>query len=803
MSESLLDIPAGVPDSVPANSRIYKDDCMYTFDTPENNDLGLDVDLKSYQAFLRTDEYNFTFENYAKTGNNWYLNINKTLKPEEERNKLLYDENGQKSQKLQKLEVREVPDDELYDTKLSIYDAADDISYPIEKLTLRFQNLVNEILTANSSNRNDEIKQWEQEIFPCEHSVDVEQFDVGTVDLSRCAECELTENLWICLHCGTLGCGRQQFGTALKGNSHALSHFEKTDHPVAVKLGSLSADSEDSCDVYCYRCNDEVKVPNLAEKLLRFGLDLKSTVKTEKSLVELNIDQNMNYDFKLEGPDGSKLVPVYGKGLTGFLNLGNSCYLNSVVQSLFDLESYQNYFADLSIPDTENPARDLKTQLLKIYDGLLSGRYSKPGSLKGDDYQLGLKPSSFKNLIGENHEEFKTQRQQDAFEFLIYLLDKIDNEFGLSLNKELNYLFTSKTVCFNCKHGSLHIDLADNLSVNIEDKVISLDEDTGKKQYEPVNFIDCFRAYCANEAIEGYRCDNCGSDTAGVAIKSGGFRTFPNVLIVNAKRIKLENWVPVKIDVPIEIPDRLDISEFKAPVFASDEVEDEPDSEDTKGTAFEPSREALDTLLAMGFPETRCLKALFNTGNNSAEDAMNWLFAHMEDVDIDEPFDSLQISPQQSASASAGPSQDAIDNLTAMGFSQQLAKKALVLNGNDVNSAVEWLFTNPDDDGVIVESGDASKAVVNLSKEKEDLKEQLLESGDSTNGKYELQSVICHKGTSPHTGHYVVFIKKVIDGQEKWVLFNDEKVVVCGEDSLQDMRTNGYVYFFKKVQQHS
>lgn len=100
MSESLLDIPAGVPDSVPANSRIYKDDCMYTFDTPENNDLGLDVDLKSYQAFLRTDEYNFTFENYAKTGNNWYLNINKTLKPEEERNKLLYDENGQKSQKL-------------------------------------------------------------------------------------------------------------------------------------------------------------------------------------------------------------------------------------------------------------------------------------------------------------------------------------------------------------------------------------------------------------------------------------------------------------------------------------------------------------------------------------------------------------------------------------------------------------------------------------------------------------------------------------------------------------------------------
>jgi uncharacterized UBP type Zn finger protein len=41
----------------------------------------------------------------------------------------------------------------------------------------------------------------------------------------------------------------------------------------------------------------------------------------------------------------------------------------------------------------------------------------------------------------------------------------------------------------------------------------------------------------------------------------------------------------------------------------------------------------------MGFPRVRCEKALHATGNNDAEAAMNWLFAHMEDADIDTSMD--------------------------------------------------------------------------------------------------------------------------------------------------------------------
>eukprot|EP00741_Cyanophora_paradoxa_P016939 tig00020944_g16360.t1 len=46
----------------------------------------------------------------------------------------------------------------------------------------------------------------------------------------------------------------------------------------------------------------------------------------------------------------------------------------------------------------------------------------------------------------------------------------------------------------------------------------------------------------------------------------------------------------------------------------------------------------LATLLEMGFPEVRAAKGLLATGNKGVEQASEWIFAHMEDPDIDEPW---------------------------------------------------------------------------------------------------------------------------------------------------------------------
>lgn len=51
----------------------------------------------------------------------------------------------------------------------------------------------------------------------------------STPTLSACVDCSSTTNLWICLICGNIGCGRY-------GRAHAHAHYERTTHLYALEL---------------------------------------------------------------------------------------------------------------------------------------------------------------------------------------------------------------------------------------------------------------------------------------------------------------------------------------------------------------------------------------------------------------------------------------------------------------------------------------------------------------------------------------------------------------------------------------
>ena len=56
----------------------------------------------------------------------------------------------------------------------------------------------------------------------------------------KCSKCDLTNNLWLNLTDGNIGCGRRYFdGTG--GNDHGLGHFKETGYPLSVKLGTITA----------------------------------------------------------------------------------------------------------------------------------------------------------------------------------------------------------------------------------------------------------------------------------------------------------------------------------------------------------------------------------------------------------------------------------------------------------------------------------------------------------------------------------------------------------------------------------
>lgn len=53
--------------------------------------------------------------------------------------------------------------------------------------------------------------------------------NAATPSISTCADCPSTTNLWICLICGSIGCGRY-------GRAHAHAHYESTTHLYALEL---------------------------------------------------------------------------------------------------------------------------------------------------------------------------------------------------------------------------------------------------------------------------------------------------------------------------------------------------------------------------------------------------------------------------------------------------------------------------------------------------------------------------------------------------------------------------------------
>ena len=70
--------------------------------------------------------------------------------------------------------------------------------------------------------------------------------------LAHCSSCDLKEKIWLCLTCGSLGCGRQKFG-GVAGNGHGLAHFEASGHAISVKLGTITPEGDTGsffCSLY-------------------------------------------------------------------------------------------------------------------------------------------------------------------------------------------------------------------------------------------------------------------------------------------------------------------------------------------------------------------------------------------------------------------------------------------------------------------------------------------------------------------------------------------------------------------------
>lgn len=285
-----------------------------------------------------------------------------------------------------------------------------------------FKKLEKELLTGTWDGEMKEVSIYALELHQLENGVKIPP--TGW----KCEKCDLTNNLWLNLTDGSVLCGRKFFdGTG--GNDHAVDHFKETKHPLAVKLGTITSDGK--ADVYSYAENDMVIDPYLQKHLLHFGINIGQMEKTEKSIIELEIELNQRVgEWALMQESSANLQPVAGPGLTGMSNLGNTCYLNSVMQVIFTIPDFIRCYVDRSneifATSPADPINDFNVQMAKLGAGLWSGKYSSISEDSLDTGSSGIKPTMFKSLIGKGHPDFSTKQQQDAQEFLLHLFSVIE-----------------------------------------------------------------------------------------------------------------------------------------------------------------------------------------------------------------------------------------------------------------------------------------------------------------------------------------------------------------------------------------
>lgn len=164
-------------------------------------------------------------------------------------------------------------------------------------------------------------------------------------------------------------------------------------------------------------------------------------------------------EFRKEDDDDAETsAPVVAcasrMGYTGLGNLGNTCYMNAVLQCLANCTPLKNYFLGNILFSNvgfviNNPLnvslidKQLQTELNREnplgFGGLLAVSFAVILRQLWSGQRDSIEPSQLKSLLSNKASQFSGYAQHDAQEFMAFLLDGLHEVYTL-LNKFLFYL---------------------------------------------------------------------------------------------------------------------------------------------------------------------------------------------------------------------------------------------------------------------------------------------------------------------------------------------------------------------------
>ncbi|CAF0873734.1 unnamed protein product [Rotaria sp. Silwood1] len=341
--------------------------------------------------------------------------------------------------------------------------------------------------------------------------------------ISKCRECGLNEQCRICLECSLCLC-----------RYHAQNHARLCSHPLAIDIKRLF--------VHCYICGD-VQYDSVFERARR------------KIILLQQNPSNISSSSSMIG------------GICGLLNLGNTCFMNSVLQAFVHAPVLRDCFLSekqhhCESNDTNHILNNcIMCQLRRLYHHVHQAQTTNEPFV----------PSQLLYLIWTHENHLAGFEEQDAQELLMALFniihsqnsnDDTNDEKSCSciIDRFFKGALQSEITCSQCGSVSTKNDLVRDISLQLPFSS-SNDESFPSSSFSLEN---CLWRFTHSETLSNFYCDTCQmSMTANIKLT---ISQAPIVACFHLKRFqyvkKSRSKMRKKISAHISFPDELDLTPY-------------------------------------------------------------------------------------------------------------------------------------------------------------------------------------------------------------------------------------------------